>query len=249
MSNYKNFFSYDGIRDFLSELAKKAPVFTLRDWTGQPGIILRHDIDLDVELAVNLARLEMEVGVRSSVFIMTTGETYNPNSKSVQNFLKWLDNNGFEIGLHFDPSVYDTEDEFFLVTYAEREAALLEAIIGSSVRSISLHNPSISGKFPLFSGWKNAYDPRIFGSDIYLSDSRMVVKHDPTTFFDAAQFKTMQLLLHPMHFSDSGQSYPEPMLAYLRRCSDRLADLFSVNEAFVQSGGLKLLRNNVQKLY
>jgi hypothetical protein len=75
----------------------------------------------------------------------------------------------------------------------------------------------------------------------------MVMRHDPTTFFHAANLKTMQLLLHPMHFSASGQMYPEPMLAYLRRCSDRLADLFSVNDAFVQSGGLELLRKNAQK--
>ena len=247
MVNEINFFSYDGIRTFFSDLARKAPVLRLRDWTGQPGIILRHDIDLDVELAVTLAKLEIEVGIRSSVFIMTTSETYNPNSKSVQNFLKWLDNNDFEIGLHFDPTVYDSDDEIVLASYAEREAAVLEAIIGSTVRSISLHNPSVTGKLPLFSGWKNAYDPQIFGSDIYLSDSRMALRHDPITFFNPARFKTMQLLLHPMHFSVSGQMYPEPMLAYLRRCSDRLADLFSVNDAFVQSGGLELLRKNVQK--
>ena len=247
MPSNKNFFSYEGIREFLSELALKAPVFRLRDWAGQPGIILRHDIDLDVEMAVNLARLEIEVGVRSSVFIMTTSETYNPNSKSIQKILKWLDHNDFEIGLHFDPTVYDSEDENLLASHAAREAAVLEAIIGSSVRSISLHNPSVSGKLPLFSGWKNSYDPQIFGSDIYLSDSRMVLKHDPTTFFDAANFKTMQLLLHPMHFSVTGELYPEPMLAYLRRCSDRLADLFSVNDSFVQSGGLELLRKNGQK--
>jgi hypothetical protein len=247
MSNHKNFFSYDGIRDFLSDLARKAPVFRLRDWTGQPGIILRHDIDLDVELAVTLAELEIEVGVRSSVFIMTTGETYNPQSKSVQKFLKWLDDNDFEIGLHFDPTAYDTEDEILLASYAEREAALLGAIIGSSVRSISLHNPSVSGKFPLFSGWKNAYDPKIFGSDIYLSDSQMFIRHDPYTFFGSAQIKTMQLLLHPMHYSVLGQMYPEPMLAHLRRYSNRIADVFSVNDAFVQSGGLELLRKNAQK--
>jgi hypothetical protein len=247
MSNHKNFFSYDGIRNFLCELAKKSTLLRLRDWEGQPGIILRHDIDLDVELAVNLARLEMEVGVRSSVFVMTTGETYNPNSKSVRNFLKWLNNNDFEIGLHFDPTVYGTEDEMLLASYADQEAAVLEAIVGSPVRSISLHNPSLSGSRPLFSGWKNAYDPQIFGPDIYLSDSRMVIKHDPTTFFEAAKFKTMQLLLHPMHFSESGQGYPEPMLAHLRRCSNRLADLFSVNDTFVRSGGLQLLRTNVQK--
>lgn len=231
----------------MSDLARKVPVFRLCDWNGQPGVILRHDIDLDVEMAINFARLELEVGVRSTVFIMTTGETYNPTSKSVQNSLKWLESNGFEIGLHFDPTVYDTEDELLLASFAEREAAVLEAIVGASVRSISLHNPSITGKLPIFSGWKNAYDPKIFGSDIYLSDSRMVLRHDPYTFFASAQIKTMQLLLHPMHFSVSGQSYPEPMLAHLRRYGDRIADLFSVNDSFVHSGGLELLRNNVKK--
>lgn len=247
MYKSNQFFSYDGVRDFLSELSKTVDVFRLSDWAGQPGVILRHDVDLDVELAVSFAKIELEAGVRSTIFIMTTGETYNPTSKPVRNWLKWLESNGFEIGLHFDPTVYDTEDEVLLTSLAEQEAAVLEAIVGASVRSISLHNPSVSGKLPLFSGWKNAYDPKIFGSDIYLSDSRMMMRHDPYTFFASAQVKTMQLLLHPMHFSASGQPYPEPMLAHLRRYSDRIADLFSVNDAFVQSGGLELLRNNVKK--
>ena len=44
-------FSYDGLRKFLEHLKTIAPLIRFRDFDGGPCILLRHDIDLDLEAA------------------------------------------------------------------------------------------------------------------------------------------------------------------------------------------------------
>ena len=57
------------------------------------------------------------------------------------------------------------------------ECKILEEITEESIVSISLHNPSISGEYPLFEGYFNAYSEELFSDDRYISDSMRV---DPT---------------------------------------------------------------------
>src|SRR3712207_7869164 len=65
----------------------------------------------------------------------------------------------------FRSSVYATEGESALDTRFRQECALLESIVGQSVRSVSVHNPSVHRQYVLFPGYRNAYDPEIFGPD------------------------------------------------------------------------------------
>ena len=52
-------------------------------------------------------------------------------------------NSGFEIGLHFDPTVYDNIPSNEFKIKVDMEANILEFITNQKVKSISLHNPSI----------------------------------------------------------------------------------------------------------
>jgi hypothetical protein len=51
--------------------------------------------------------------------------------------------------------------------------------MGEKIESVSIYNPSVLGKYPLFEEYINAYDPRIFGEDRYISDSEQNFRHDP----------------------------------------------------------------------
>jgi hypothetical protein len=230
-------FSYRGLRDMLIELKSRYAVFPLREWKGQPGVILRHDIDLDLEPALKMAVLENEIGAHATFFVMTTAESYNPASPRNRKRLRSIVELGGKIGLHFDPSLYTGADNEELSRAAKNEAEILEAILGREVCSISLHNPSVSGQFPLFEGWRNAYDPLIFSPDRYLSDSRMTFRADPREFLREASGRTFQLLLHPMHYSDDGEEYPAPMIETARRHCEALAQDFGVNSSFRHSVG------------
>lgn len=230
----KDYFTYQGIIRLLKELDSLYGCITLREWKGQPSLILRHDVDLDIGMAHRMAMHEFEAGLRGSFFFLVTCDTYNCQARVNRERLRDIDKNGGEVALHFDPSLYETGDEEGLTLLANREAAILEDILGRRVESVSLHNPSIKNRYPMLAGWKNAYDPSIFNPDIYLSDSRMNFRQDPLEFFARNSGAVRQLLLHPMHYSEEPPIYPRPHLAYLREVATSLDRQFQVNAAYAE---------------
>lgn len=225
-------FAYAEYSAFLERSKARAPLFPLRDSSGQPGIILRHDVDLDVEPALQLSEVEASVGVRSSFFFLVTADTYNVQAAVNRRALGTMHAAGFEIGLHFDPSIYETAVPEELDVHARREAGVLENIIGAAVTSVSLHNPSIRNEFPLLPSFKNAYDPSIFRPEIYLSDSRLIFRTDPDVFVSSVS-GVAQLLFHPEHFSTDGAPYPAIFRRFTERILRRTDSTFRVNSTFV----------------
>jgi hypothetical protein len=236
----KRIFSYDGILGLLGALARNNAIFPLDRWSGQAGIILRHDVDMGLEPALALAEREAEIGVAGTFFVLTSAPTYNVLARSSRLALRRLCSLGAEVGLHFDPLVLDAQDQDALEAAARREADILEDAIGQPVRSVSLHNPSVLGRYPLFPAFRNAYDPSIFGPDVYLSDSQMRFRHDPLPFLSREPGRTRQLLLHPLHYSLEGSPYPAAMVQHVERRIEELDALFRVNERYREATGESL---------
>jgi hypothetical protein len=209
-------FSYTAVRELLEHLRSRYDIYTLRDWDGGPGLILRHDVDLDVAPALEFAKLELDCGIRSSYFFLTTCPTYNPAATPNRRKISEIADLGFEVGLHFDASVYENLPDDELRVHLDAEISLMASIAGHKVESVSLHNPTTSGRYPLFAGLHNAYDPAIFGPDRYLSESRMLFRHDPYEFTERAKDGVVQLLLHPEHFTESGLGYVATLRQHLR---------------------------------
>jgi hypothetical protein len=165
-------------------------------------------VDLHIKPAYELARLEKECGIESSFLILTNADGYNPLSQNNRVMLREMADWGFDIGLHFDPTIYPTFDAASLQKHVDFEATIISDITGKPVRSISLHNPSIYNQYPLFEGYVNAYSDTLFSNENYISDSCMSFRDkDVFTFFDKPLDKPYQLLLHPLHFSENGQDY------------------------------------------
>lgn len=225
-------FKYSTLKEFLAWAAASVDIHRFCDWSGQPGLILRHDIDLDIKPAFELSKIEEETGIRSTFFVFMSAETYNPASGRNRSMIRDMIERGFEIGLHFDPALYPGSTGPGLQEMVDREAGHLAEIVGSPIRSVSLHNPGESGSYPLFENYKNAYDPRIFSDDCYLSDSRMVLKTDPRALIEKAKSQAVQFLLHPLHYSADGEEYPAPMLNYVERVIDNLHLDFLVNTTY-----------------
>lgn len=243
-----SYFSIQGVAALLNQAAELAPIFALRQWQGQPGVILRHDVDLDIQAAYDFSRLVAEAGIRSTFFFLVTAETYNVNCLPARRMLRQMADDGFEVALHFDPQVYPEAGSEALARHARDEGDVLADIIGQDVTSVSLHNPSVHGSFMLLNGWNNAYDPAIFGPDRYLSDSRMQFRSDPLEFVAQGAARTVQLLLHPLHYTHDGGRYPRPMLNYLERQTRTVDSMFRVNSEYQSRVGDGLLDAVAQAL-
>ena len=240
------FFTYAGLQQFFAVASEMVEIFPLKEWRGQTGLLLRHDVDLAIDPAHRLAQIEHSCGVRSTFFIMMTNDWYNPCSSTNRSKLREMAAEGFEIGLHFDASAVVGEGSDDMRDRFEAEASLLGSVVGCEIESVSLHNPSISGEYPLFPGYNNAYDPRIFGPGRYGSDSRMVIGADLPALLTRGQHETVQLLLHPLHYSEKGGGYEEIFVQAMKRLFEDMDNAWRVNSSYaaaMQEGLLRLFLN------
>ena len=108
--------------------------------SGVPRPYLRHDIDLDLTVAVRMAELEHELGLRATYMVMLTSPFYRLEERRSRRQLQRLLALGHEVALHLDldaaaTQVDDLESSIHIA--AER----LEAIVGERVCSVSFHRP------------------------------------------------------------------------------------------------------------
>lgn len=205
-------FSYSNYKKILEEMKTINKIYNFKsvDRVVKHGYILRHDIDFDIEKAYSMFNVEKEMNVISTYFILVTSDLYNILSYKNRNIIKNISSNGFEIGLHFDPVIYGDISLNQMQKQVEKECSIIEDIIGLKVQTVSLHNPSIHNQYPLFEVYKNAYSKEFFNPDLYLSDScRDFRGKDIFEFIKKGQNNLLQVLFHPIHFSENGENYIE----------------------------------------
>ena len=116
----------------------------------------------------------------------------------------------------------------------------------TEIKSISLHNPSVHGKYPLFKGMINAYDKTIFSDENYISDSCFDFRgKDPFKFIENIQHGVVQILLHPLHFSEEGWGYDDIFYNSFKRHLDSVQSNFMENKTFkqqIRKSGLELIK-------
>jgi hypothetical protein len=239
-------FTYADYEKFIRFAKEIAPICSFADWDHSVAIILRHDVDFDLRSAYKLAQIEKKLGVRSSFFIMTTNYYYNPLYPTNSDLLRCMSGDGFEIGLHFDPSIYGGITSKKLEAKMKFECSILQSIIDRPIKSISLHNPSLNGQYPIFDGYNNAYSKEIFSDDKYMSDSCMDFRgKNPYTFVKKAKDVPLQIVFHPMHWSENGQDYIEFFSKYLDDFVDYIDNTFRVNRTYKRIIGNTRLKNKI----
>lgn len=227
-------FSFQELEEFLWYANSIAPIVPMRESTRTTGkcIILRQDVDLDICPSYEVAQIQKGLGIASTFFVLVTAPTYNPQAPGIRKMLTEMVADGFEIGLHFDPTVYaGVTDQAELQKRLEQESRILEDITGEPVVSISLHNPSIHGEYPIFDGYVNAYSKELFSDEQYLSDSMRVdpLLHpfrgkDPYEFVASARKFPLQIALHPEQFLEKGGSYLDTIDRYVDNTRRRILE-------------------------
>ena len=162
-----------------------------------------------MDCALWLAKLEARHGVNASYYFLITSDLYNVLSRANSRAIQEISALGFEVGLHFDPTVYEGADAKAMHDAYLREKETLERVTGQPVVSASLHNPSTLDELPSLAGVTNCYDPPVFKPESFLSDSCKDFRgKDPFTFLEGSAKESIQLLLHPLHYySSAGGGY------------------------------------------
>lgn len=235
-------FSFARLRSFFNSINELGHCKLFKNWDGSNCFLLRHDVDFDLRNAVDLAKIEAEVGICSTFFVLTSCRTYNVLNIDNRKILREIIELGHEIALHFDPSIYDYD----LQNAAKEEAKILSFACDYQVKSISLHNPSVHGEYPIFDGFINAYDPMLFKSESYISDSCYSFRgKNPFEFIKGVKKNSIQILLHPIHYSENGSGYDLVIVESIKRFINQIDTDLSQNSTYsrhVQDSLLNLIK-------
>ncbi|MDP2024905.1 hypothetical protein [Sulfuriferula sp.] len=168
--------------------------------SGGRVVFCRHDVDLSLNHAAEMAELEHAMGVQATYYVLLSTDMYNLAQVENRNALRRMASLGHTVALHFDATKY-AEDRGSLEQAAADECALLETISGSPVTSLSFHRPAAAllGLVGSFAGRAHTYEPRFFSRVAYVSDSNGGWHHGhPLDHVAVRAGEPIQLLTHPI---------------------------------------------------
>ena len=180
--------------------------------------IIRHDVDMDLQNAMKIAKLENEEGIKSTYFVLLTSEYYNLMAGANVKLAKEILAMGHEIGLHFDITAYDKDMSINEIEGAlKKEISLLETILDIEVKSVSWHIPrtdllGVHLEFLEEMNIWNAYDPIFYSGYKYVSDSMMRWREPIEEYIENRKFEKLQILTHPIWYRNEQNMTDEEIL-------------------------------------
>lgn len=240
-------FSYDTYRRILSTLISanyQFQPFKNFDEISGAQCLLRHDVDIDLEPAVVMARIEAEMGVKATYFVMLRSENYNVLTPHVLDCIHEIIELGHFLGLHFDAAAYcgleSVEDYSVKV---QGEISTLSEWTGRAVSAVSFHRPNstiLAGDSKLSAGLPHAYDKGLRQTAEYISDSTGEWRFGSP--LDSQAFRARQpihVLIHPIWWDALPKSRLETLLSIVDRKHKRLESSLARNCAPFRVGYLR----------
>lgn len=193
--------------------------------------ILRHDVDMSLEKAVEMAYLEKKYGVKSTYYILISSEFYNIHSKRAIMCIKEIMKCGHSIGLHFDEERYSFSGN--LIECMEKELSILELGIGEPVKSLSMHRPSsktLESDYVIKDGTVvNSYSKEFFSNFKYVSDSRKHWREDVISIIESSEYKRLHILTHPIWYENEAKAMGDQLKRFCKQAEKERYDALRDN--------------------
>lgn len=209
-------------------------------------VILRHDVDMDMGRALQMAELEHQHGIRSTYFVLLTSDLYNLQSGRNRSMARAIQDMGHEIGLHFDERAYpeDMGDPDRVRQRIREEMDILSGILGTEATVFSYHRPSsaVLDADITVPGGVNAYGSGFFRESKYLSDSRRRWREPVEEVIRQGGHPRLHILTHPFWYYSAEKGMGEALSSFVERaCAERydaLDDNFTDLGSVIGRGGM-----------
>jgi hypothetical protein len=171
--------------------------FAFFDREPQAGdVLLRHDVDMSLDAALEMAAMESERGVAATYFLMTRSDFYNLDTRGGAAALERLRELGHRVGLHGVHPDATLDDRFDPV--------------------VAWHTPDPGYMTVPLEGAINVMQEPFFHPDRYRSDSNQHWRSGcPHEELAAGAFDWLQLLVHPEIWVYEGATMRETMESFL----------------------------------
>lgn len=104
-------------------------------------LYLRHDVDFSLEMAVELGRINAELDVSATFFVLLRGHAYNPASRRSQERLAELTKLGQQLAFHWAAPPELPSDEEALADHVRAEFGLARALVAKLQPLFAVHTP------------------------------------------------------------------------------------------------------------
>jgi peptidoglycan/xylan/chitin deacetylase (PgdA/CDA1 family) len=197
-------FDLDHYRELLDAAEAGGYRWARFDAEPKPGdLFLRHDVDLSLEAARTMARLERELGAHATYFMLTESVFYNLDSALGRDTIAELRDLGHAVGLHAVHPRAARDDRFDAV--------------------VAWHNPDADYVHEPVSGMVNVMQAPWFTKGRYRSDSNQHWREGcPHDELRTGAFEWLQLLVHPEIWVYPGATMGETMRAMAATKHDEL---------------------------
>ena len=222
-------FSFNHYEEIL-KLAKKEYKFS--DFLTLPDlktkrIYLRHDVDISLDRALILAKIENKNNVVSTFLIQISTPFYNPFDEKNVKIIKEIKKLGHYVGLHYNGPV-DLSD-FKLEKNIELQLDMLSSFFQID-KVVSFHQPSKKLFNKKFKNFISTYEPNFYKNKNikYISDSKGGWREGCACKFIAEnsdKYYNLQILTHPIWWDKENYSvrqhldnkYLKETIAYFKK--------------------------------
>ncbi len=189
--------------------------------------IIRHDVEFSLDRALMIARLDYNLGIKSSFFIQVKNDCYNGISDRGILIIKEILKLKHFIGLHFYFS--KTQKNLKVLKFEfKKQTKILETAIGKKIDRFSIHRPSkwiLKQDSKIFKPYINTYSKLYFEfredpkNIKYYSDSNHNWKYGYPKLIN--KFQKYQILLHPDEWSKEGGGQKENLKKLIQENKQR----------------------------
>jgi len=169
-------------------------------------IILRHDIEFSIPIALRMAEIEASLGIKATYFLQIHSEFYNPLDKCNYLSLKRIIDIGHDLGLHFDTHFWTINSEKELEEYIEVDKNIIRTYFKVNISAFSFHNTNdfvLSCENEKYAGLINAYSKKYKTEIGYCSDSTGYWRYERLEDrLREAKDKFLQILIHDGMWQD-----------------------------------------------
>jgi hypothetical protein len=171
-------------------------------------VLLRHDVDFDLQAAIKLAEIDAEARYPSTFFFLLGSLHYNLFSPEASQSVRRILDLGHRVGLHFDCANYSPSASVAdLAAACRREVDILQGWFGVNIDAVSYHRPNarvLSGDPELSRPYPHTYLP-LYTKDIhYCSDSRGTWRFGfPLETQAFREKKPLHILIHPIWWTET----------------------------------------------
>lgn len=172
-------------------------------------VLLRHDVDLSLEKALEMAEIEYELGIPATYFLFLRSPFYNIFSGNEGKIIRKIIELQHYIGLHFDFAKYENLTISQMSYQIKREIDFLQDFYSIKLDSVSFHRPLSMEFFSRLelSNYPHSYEPVFVNNFKYFTDSRAIWKYGhPLESKEYLEKKNLHILIHPIWWNEEPTS-------------------------------------------